>query len=165
MNMTCWYFYHYCTSCCHSLVTNDAQIGSLSRPQQVSPSVLLNVMPAFSTILPLCFSPLACVCFCHQLVHQDVNKRHLTAEWVMPVMPDVSLWPNTYTTVMFDKDPAADETVKGSEVRRDWVGGSLTRNEQSANDSVLVFGRPARQGRWRLYVVRSISFFKEGTIW
>lgn len=51
-----------------------------------------------------------------QLVHQDVNKRHLTAEWVMPVMPDTSLWPNTYTTVMFDKDPAADDTVKGSEV-------------------------------------------------
>ncbi|CAN0557519.1 unnamed protein product, partial [Ectocarpus sp. 8 AP-2014] len=41
-------------------------------------------------------------------VHQDASKRHLTAEWVMPVMPDVSLWPNTYTTVMFDKDPAAD---------------------------------------------------------
>lgn len=51
-----------------------------------------------------------------QLVHQDVNKRHLTAEWVMPVMPDTSLWPNTYTAVMFDKDPAADDTVKGSEV-------------------------------------------------
>lgn len=51
-----------------------------------------------------------------QLVHQDANKKHLTAEWVMPVMPDVSLWPNTYTTVMFDKDPAADDTVKGSEV-------------------------------------------------
>ncbi|CAN0333197.1 unnamed protein product, partial [Ectocarpus sp. 8 AP-2014] len=52
------------------------------------------------------------------LVHQDASKRHLTAEWVMPVMPDVSLWPNTYTTVMFDKDPAADETVKGSEARK-----------------------------------------------
>lgn len=36
----------------------------------------------------------------------------------MPVMPDLSLWPNTYTTVMFDKDPAADDTVKGSEVRQ-----------------------------------------------
>lgn len=53
-----------------------------------------------------------------QLVHQDANKRHLTAEWVMPVMPDASLWPNTYTTVMFDKDPAADDTVKGSEVKQ-----------------------------------------------
>ena len=35
----------------------------------------------------------------------------------MPVMPNVSLWPNTYTTVIFDKDPAVDDTVKGSEVR------------------------------------------------
>lgn len=52
-----------------------------------------------------------------QLVHQDANKQHLTAEVVMPVMPDVALWPNTYTTVMFDKDPAADEMVKGSEVK------------------------------------------------
>lgn len=51
-----------------------------------------------------------------QLVHQDSNKSHLTAEWVMPVLPDVYLWPNTYTTVMFDKDPAEDETVRGSEV-------------------------------------------------
>lgn len=52
-----------------------------------------------------------------QLVHQDASKRHLTAEWVMPVMPNTSLWPNTYTTVIFDKDPAVDGTVKGSEVR------------------------------------------------
>lgn len=56
------------------------------------------------------------VFFSEQLQHQDVNKKHLTAEWVMPVMPDMSLWPNTYTTVMFDKDPAADDTVEGSEV-------------------------------------------------
>lgn len=41
----------------------------------------------------------------------------MTAEAIMPVMPDVGLWANTYTTVMFDKDPASDELVKGSEVR------------------------------------------------
>ncbi|CAM9782110.1 unnamed protein product [Ascophyllum nodosum] len=52
------------------------------------------------------------------LVHSDIKKRHLTAEWVMPVMPDLSLWPNTYTTVAFDKDPAEDDTVKGAEARK-----------------------------------------------
>ncbi|CAM9385193.1 unnamed protein product, partial [Choristocarpus tenellus] len=45
---------------------------------------------------------------------EHATKKGLTAEWVMPVMPDVTLWPNTYTLVTFDKDPTTEEGVKGS---------------------------------------------------
>lgn len=64
-----------------------------------------------------------------QLVHSDEKKKHLTVESVMPVFPDVSLWSNTYTTVAFDKDPAVDDSVKGSEVR----SNESKRNETRRN--------------------------------
>ncbi|CAM9508146.1 unnamed protein product, partial [Discosporangium mesarthrocarpum] len=49
---------------------------------------------------------------------EHATNRSLEAEWVMPVMPNFLLWPNTYTLVSFDKDPSMEEGVKGSQARK-----------------------------------------------
>lgn len=96
-------------------------LGALPRAavgEGVTGALLASSLGAVTLLSPLPLSPPPPppVCVPPQLVHQDASKAHLTAEWVMPVLPDLQLWPNTYTTVMFDKDPAEDEAVRGSEV-------------------------------------------------
>ncbi|CAM9605039.1 unnamed protein product [Chrysoparadoxa australica] len=50
-------------------------------------------------------------------VEHPTNKE-LAVEWVLPVLPEATLWGNTYTHLSFDLDPLMDNAIPGSNKNR-----------------------------------------------
>eukprot|EP00741_Cyanophora_paradoxa_P002662 tig00000615_g2583.t1 len=76
------------------------------------------------------------------------TDRTLVPEVVVPIFPDLELWPNQYAHIVFDSDPV--EEVAGKE-----EGGAVDREELSAGSFLKAFvdpEDPRRQKRFLAYM-------------
>ena len=77
------------------------------------------------------------------------TKRQLTAEWSLPVLPNIGLWANDFVHVTFENDPAVQNPAKRVRVE---------------NGSMLVNVRPVRNEKTQSKVIKGVFILPIGDV-